>query len=72
MSTTISEMSKQDLQELIEETVEKKLVELLGDPDEGFELQDEMRERLLQQREELQQGKRGTELNEVMIDLGLE
>lgn len=51
MSSSIAEMSKHELQELIEETVERKLIELFGGPDEGMVLTDEMRERLLHQRD---------------------
>ena len=42
----ISEMSVEELKWLIAQTVEQKLEELLGDPDWGMELKEEVKERL--------------------------
>lgn len=47
MSTTIAQMTKRELKELIEASIEEKLLELLGDPDEGLPLRKSVRERLL-------------------------
>ncbi len=47
MSVTVAQMSKDELKEMIEVTVEQKLLELLGDPDEGLEIIKSVRERLL-------------------------
>ena len=38
MHTTVGRMTKDELQEMIGVVVEQKLVELLGDPDEGLPL----------------------------------
>ena len=37
MSLTVAQMSRDELKEIIEVTIEQKLFELLGDPDEGLE-----------------------------------
>lgn len=43
---TITELSRDELKRLIGEAVEEKLLELLGDPDEGMILREEVRARL--------------------------
>ncbi len=42
----VSEISVEELRQLIAQIVEQKLEELLGDPDSGMQLRDEVRERL--------------------------
>ncbi len=42
----ITELSVEQLKALIEDTVEEKLQEYLGDPDEGLELREEVIQRL--------------------------
>ncbi len=42
----VSEMSVEELKHLITQIVEQKLEELLGDPDWGMELKEEIKERL--------------------------
>jgi len=63
---------KEMLESVVEETVERKLIEILGEPDEGLEIRSEVRERLLRQREEVARGKRGRPLEDVVRELGLE
>ena len=36
MATTVSQMTRSELKEMIEEIIEQKLLELVGDPDEGL------------------------------------
>jgi len=36
MSTTIARMTKAEFKEMTEDIIEQKLIELLGDPDEGL------------------------------------
>ncbi|MBA7696825.1 hypothetical protein ES703_105477 [subsurface metagenome] len=43
---TISELSRDELKRLIGEAVEEKLIEVLGDPDEGMILREEVQARL--------------------------
>jgi hypothetical protein len=45
MATTVAQMTKDELVEVIETVVEQKLLELLGDPDEGLPIRKSVRER---------------------------
>jgi hypothetical protein len=71
MAKTLADMTADELREIIEETVEGKLIELLGDPDEGLEIQDSLRERLLLQSERVAAGDRGEALEDVARRLGI-
>ena len=62
MTTTVAQMSKDELRELIEASVEQKLLELLGDPDEGLEIRKSVRDRILRQRKAVAAGGRGEAL----------
>jgi len=66
MSITIAQMTKEELQEMLEATIEQKLLEMLGDPDEGLELRDDVRERLLRQRQAVAEGERGQSFEDVV------
>ena len=72
MSTVIAHMTKEELKELIEATVEQKLLEMLGDPDEGLKVREIIRDRLLRQRKRIAQGDRGHTFEDVVrqLDLG--
>ena len=70
--TSIAEMSKDELTDLIEATVEQKLIELLDDPDERLELREEVRESILRQRAAVAKGERGRPLKDVAKELGLD
>ena len=72
MSKTVGQMSRDELKEMIESSVEQKLLELLGDPDEGLELKKSVRERLLRQKKAVAEGERGDAFEEVVRRLGLE
>jgi hypothetical protein len=65
-------MTRSELREMIERIVEEKLLELLGDPDEGLQFRKSVRERLLRQRKAVAAGERGELLEEVVARLGLE
>lgn len=69
MTETIGQMSPSELSEMIENIVEKKLLELLKDPDTEFELNEGVVERLLQQRELVSEGDRGLSLEAVRRQL---
>ena len=73
---TVGQMTREELRNLIEalveEAVEQKLVEMLGDPDIGLTLRETVRDRLLQQRQAVAAGERGQPLTDVMQRLGLE
>jgi hypothetical protein len=65
MPETVGQMTRDELKELIDASVEEKLAEILGDPDEGLELRPEIRERIIRQRQEYAAGKRGRTLEHV-------
>ena len=73
---TVAQMSQAEfrkmLEEVVEETVEQKLLELLGDPDEGLEIREAMQVRLLRQREEVATGQYGRSFEDVVQEIGLE
>lgn len=71
MSATVAQMSKDELKDIIATTVEQKLLELLGDPDEGLEIRKSVRERLLRQKKEVAAGERGEPFEDVERRLGL-
>jgi len=58
-------MTQEQLREMIGETVEEKLIELLGDPDTGLAIKKSLRARLLRQRRKVVQGDRGDSLDAV-------
>jgi hypothetical protein len=51
MTATVAQMTKGELREMIEASVERKLLELLGDPDEGLPIRKAVRDRLLRQQQ---------------------
>ena len=69
---SLVQINEEELRELIERVVEQKLLEWLGDPEEDWPLREEIRERLLRQREAVRQGDRGKPLEEVLHRLGLD
>ncbi len=38
MADTVAQMTKEEPREMIETSIEQKLLEMLGDPDEGLEI----------------------------------
>ena len=68
---TVAEMTKEELRDLIESVVEEKLLELLGDPDEGWVLREEVRKRLLRQKRAVAEGERGESMEDVLEHLGV-
>lgn len=68
----VKELSVEELKILIQETVEEKLQEFLGDPDEGLELKEEVKERLKRTMAALKRGEKGKPLEQVARELGLD
>ena len=56
---------------MISQAVERKLLELLGDPDERLVLKKSLRSRLLRQKKTVARGERGEEFDKVVNRLGL-
>ncbi len=71
MEQMVSQMTKEELQQVIESSIENKLIELFGDPDEGLVLREEVRLRLLKSKSAVDRGERGKLLQDVVKDLGL-
>ncbi len=67
----VQDLSIAEFKSLINNVVEEKLQEMLGDPDWGLELKDEVSKRLQRSLKETQQGRRGIPLEEVAEKLGL-
>ena len=72
MAATVAQMTKPELREMMETLIEQKLLELLGDPDEGLEIRKSVRDRLLRQRKAVAAGERGKPFEDVVHQLGLE
>lgn len=72
MNVMVSQMSKDELKDIIAMTVEQKLLELLGDPDEGLEIRESIRQRLLRQKMAVAEGERGELFEDVIRRLELE
>lgn len=68
---TIAEITKEELREMIETIIEQKLLELLGDPDEGLPIRKALRDRLLCQKQAVVRGERGEPFEDVVQRLGL-
>jgi hypothetical protein len=71
MSVTVAQMSKDEFKEMLAMTVEQKLLELLGDPDEGLAIRKSVRERLVRQKKTVAAGERGEPFEDVVQRLGL-
>jgi len=71
MSRIVAEMTGEELRELVGAAVEQKIVELLGDPDAGLVLRENVRKRLLRQRQAVAKGERGQPLETVIRRLRL-
>ena len=71
MSTNVGQLSTDELKEIIGTVVEEKLKEILGDPDEGLEINAAIHERLIQQRDAVASGERGEDLDSVVERMGL-
>ena len=57
---------KNTLQKMIGTAVEEKLLELLGDPDQGLDIKKSLKNRLLRQKKKVALGLRGEKLEDVV------
>ncbi len=71
MAKTVAEMTGEELRELVGAAVQQKIVELLGDADAGLVFRENVRKRLLRQRQAVAKGERGQSLETVMRRLRL-
>ena len=65
MAKTVVDMTATELRQLLSSVVEEKLMQLLGDPDEGLVLRENVRKRLLRQKRAVAKGERGESLETV-------
>lgn len=72
MSETVGDMTKEELRQMLDTIIEQRLMDLLGDPDEGLELRAQLRRRLLEQQEKVAAGERGRSLEEIKQELEIE
>ena len=71
MAITVAQMTKAELKEIIEASVEQKLLEILGDPDEGLKIRKSVHDRLWRQKQAVAAGERGEPWADVVRRLGL-
>ena len=71
MGKTVADMTATELRQMVGSVVEEKLMQLLGDPDEGLVLRENVRRRLLRQKQEVSSGERGESLEAVARRLKL-
>ncbi len=71
MAVKVADMTVDELRGLVRQTVEDTLMQWLGDPDVGLELQDEVRERLRRSIEGQRGGAPTIPAEEVASRLGL-
>ncbi|MBI3939569.1 MAG: hypothetical protein HY315_01930 [Acidobacteria bacterium] len=62
MAKTVADMTATELRQLVSSVVEEKLVQLLGDPDEGLALRENVQKRLMRQKRAVAKGDRGESL----------
>lgn len=67
----IKGITADELKALIRHTVEETLEDFFGDPDEGKEIKEEVKQRLLESRKRREAGVRGIPAEEVTKKLGL-
>jgi hypothetical protein len=68
---TVSQLTISQLETLIENAVERKLVEMLGDPDRDLELTPAAKNKLRRSVAAVQRGERGIPAKSVAKELGL-
>ena len=71
MATRAARRITEEWKEMVGAIVEQKLIELFGDPDEGFVISKALHDRLLRQKRAVAKGGRGERLEEVVTRLGL-
>jgi hypothetical protein len=67
----VAQMTREELQEMLDTTIEQKLLEMFGDPDEELGLWESVRDRLLHQKQAVAEGERGQRFEDVVQQLGL-
>jgi hypothetical protein len=68
----IKELTIEQFKTLIEDIIEAKMEEILGDPDEGLELTDEAKIKIEESLAAYKRGDKGTPLEKVAEEMGIE
>ncbi|MBI3734594.1 MAG: hypothetical protein HY259_14235 [Chloroflexi bacterium] len=68
---TVAQLTVPQLEALIENVIERKMIELLGDPDAGLELKPGVKTKLRRSLAAVERGERGIPAREVATELGL-
>ena len=71
MNVKVKDLTSEELKSLIQETVEEAMLELLGDPDRGLGLAEDVKKRLQHSLERLQQDGQLIPAEEVVKRAGL-
>lgn len=61
----VKELTVEQLRTLIQEAIEEKLEEVIGDPDHGLELREEIKEKLRRSLAAMQAGEKGIPIDQV-------
>jgi len=69
--TTVADLTVDQFKDLIREVVIQTLIEVLGDPDEGLELRDEIKVKIRQSLAAVKAGEKIMPAEEVAAKLGL-
>ena len=68
----VKELTVEQLRTLIQEAIEEKLEEVIGDPDHGLELREEIKEKLRRSLAAMQGGEQGIPIDQVARQAGLD
>lgn len=68
----IKELTVEEFKDLVQEAIEEKLEEMIGDPDAGLELTEEIKERLRTSLDGRQRGQKCIPMDEVAKRAGLD
>ena len=68
---TVSQLTVSQLETLIENVIERKMIELLGDPDKGLDFKPNVKTKLRRSMAAVKRGERGIPAEEVAKNLGL-
>ena len=72
MAAKVGDLTLQEFQDIVESIVEQKIHELFADDEDTLELNDSLRERLLQQMQSVKSGDYGIPMEEILLELRLE
>ena len=68
----ISTELREFIEAAVEDAIDRRLQDLLGDPDEGLEVREEVLQRLKEQQRRVAAGERGRSFEDVVKELGLQ